>query len=341
MREQDAKAALAAAEAAQTAIPNDRQLLSALAAAQAAAGNTNAAVELYRRVVQSDPRSSAALVRLAQAQAANRDISGGIETARKATLLQPGDANAWLTLARLMLAAGRPDDALKEARRLQQEAKGEAMGLMLEGEILGGQGKWTQAAAAYRKAFAAQPSPPVAARTYLVLRRSGANQEAAAFAEKWNRDHPQDVTVRIAAAEQSQLAKDARGAITQYRAALELDPDNVVVLNNLAWLLQQENDASAHEYAERAYRLAPFNAGVMDTLALTLLDKGETARGMQLLRMASNIAPRNSDIRLHLGRALATSGDKAAAQRELEPLLKLEAGSPVRTQAEQILSSAS
>jgi tetratricopeptide (TPR) repeat protein len=215
------------------------------------------------------------------------------------------------------------------------------MGLMLEGEILGGQGNWAPAAAAYRKAFAAQPSPAVAARTYLVLLKSGAAQEAASFADKWNREHPKDVTVRIAAAEQRQLAKDARGAITQYRAALELDPDNVIVLNNLAWLLQQEKDPSAHEYAERAFRLAPFNPGVMDTLALTLLSRGETARGVQLLQMASNLAPRNLEIRLHLGRALVSTGDKAGARRELEPLLKLEAGSPVRSQAEQILSSAS
>jgi tetratricopeptide (TPR) repeat protein len=215
------------------------------------------------------------------------------------------------------------------------------MGLMLEAEILGGQGKWTQAAAVYRKAFAAQPAPAVAARTYIVLRRAGAAQEAAAFADKGNREHPKDVTLRVAAAEQSQLAKDSRGAIAQYRAALELDPDNVVVLNNLAWLLQQEKDPAAYEYAERAYRLAPFNAGVLDTLALTLLGKGETGRGTQLLHMASNLAPRNLDIRLHLGRALAASGDKAGAKRELAPLLKLEAGSPARTQAEQILASAS
>jgi hypothetical protein len=79
----------------------------------------------------------------------------------------------------------------------------------------------------------------------------------------------------------------------------------------------------------------------MDTLAQTLIARGETARGTELLRMASNLAPRNDDIRLHLGRALAGAGDKAGAQRELAPLLKREAGSPARTQAEQILASAS
>jgi putative PEP-CTERM system TPR-repeat lipoprotein len=339
MRDRDVKAALAAAEAAQAALPSDPQVIAALATAQGAAGNTNAAVETFRRAAQAQPRSAEALVRLAQAQAANHDLNGGIDTARKATTLQPGDATAWLTLAKLMLAAGRPDDALAEARRLQQAPQGQAMGLMLEGEILAGQGKWPQAATAYRKAYAARPVPAIAGRAYSVLVRAGATQEAAAVAERWNREHPKDVTLRIAAAEQSQARKDVTAAVAQYRSALEIDPDNVIVLNNLAWLLQQNKDPAAYEYAERAYRLAPFSPAVLDTLGLTLIDKGDAARGTQLLRMASNLSPRSGDIRLHLGRALANGGDKSGARRELEPLLKLDAGSPLRSQAEQILAS--
>jgi Tfp pilus assembly protein PilF len=173
----------------------------------------------------------------------------------------------------------------------------------------------------------------------VLLSNAGDANGAAQFADKWNAAHPKDVSLRVAAAQISQLRNDNARAIAQYRAALEIDPNNVQVLNNLAWLLQQGKDASARDYAERAYRQAPLNPSVMDTLALTLLQSGDKARGTQLLRMASNLDPRNNEIRLHLVQALSTSGDKTGARREAEPLLKLDPAASARVEAEKALST--
>jgi Flp pilus assembly protein TadD len=77
----------------------------------------------------------------------------------------------------------------------------------------------------------------------------------------------------------------------------------------------------------------------MDTLGMALIDGGDLARGTQLLRMASNLAPRSNEIRLHLGAALVKSGDVAGARASLEPLTRLESPSPLRAEAEKVLSS--
>jgi len=127
--------------------------------------------------------------------------------------------------------------------------------------------------------------------------------------------------------------------VAQYRAALEIEPENVIVLNNLAWILNEAKDPAAKDFAERAYRAAPFNPSVMDTLGLILASGSDVARGTQLLRMASNLAPNDPQIRLHLGAAQAKTGDKTGARATLEPLTKLDAGSPVRVEAEKTLSS--
>jgi Tfp pilus assembly protein PilF len=224
---------------------------------------------------------------------------------------------------------------------MQKEQPDRPFGYALEAEILAAQKKWPDAAALYQKAYARAPVPGIAARTYIVLVSAGEANAAAQLADKWNAAHPKDVTLRVASAQMSQLRKDVPHAIAQYRAALEIDPNNVQVLNNLAWLLLQQGgqDAAAHDYAERAYRQTPMNPSVMDTLAMTLLKSGDKARGTQLLRMASNLDPRNSDIRLHLVQALSSSGDKSGARKEAQPLLKLAPSATARVEAEKLLST--
>ena len=103
-------------------------------------------------------------------------------------------------------------------------------------------------------------------------------------------------------------------------------------------MLAEAGDPKAREIAERAYRLAPFSPNVVDTLGWTLVRGGDVARGTQLLRLASNLAPGNDEIRMHLGRALVKSGDKEGARRALEPFTKLDAGTPLRVDAEKALA---
>ena len=335
----DKKGAVAAAEAAQAALPNDPQIAEAVGGAQIAAGNTNQALETFRRAAQAQPSNAQPLLRLAEVQAVTKDLDGAIISARKAVALQPGNAQAALLLAKLQLAAGHPDDALAEARRMQKEQPDKAVGYAFEGELWGLQKKFDQAVGAYRQALAKEPVPIVAGRLYALIVAAGKNAEADAFAAQWNREHPKDATVLVQAGQLAQARKDTKTAVARYRAALELDADNVVVLNNLAWLLGEAKDPSAREFAERAYRVAPFNPNVMDTLGWTLVNGDDLARGTQLLRMASNLAPNDPDIRLHLGVAQVRSGDKTGARATLEPLRNLDAAAPARVEAEKTLST--
>jgi Flp pilus assembly protein TadD len=77
---------------------------------------------------------------------------------------------------------------------------------------------------------------------------------------------------------------------------------------------------------------------VIDTLGWALVRTGDTKRGVELIHAASNLAPTNSEIRLHLATAMIKAGDKVGARRELETLLsKLEKSSPLRAEAEKLL----
>ncbi|MCB1966563.1 MAG: tetratricopeptide repeat protein, partial [Candidatus Accumulibacter sp.] len=92
------------------------------------------------------------------------------------------------------------------------------------------------------------------------------------------------------------------------------------VLNNLAWVAAQQKDPKAMEYAEKANKLAPNQAPLMDTLGVLLVDQGDKARGLGLLKEAVALAPQAGQIRLNYAKALIKAGQKSEARKELEQL---------------------
>jgi tetratricopeptide (TPR) repeat protein len=267
-----------------------------------------------------------------------KDYSGAAESARKALAVQPELLQAWGVIARAQAFAGQSAAALAEARKMQRDNPDNGLGFALEGEILGLQNKWSDAATVLSQGLAKQPTPLLARAVYMALQNAGKQAEAAAFADKWIRAHPNDATLQDLMAQLFQLAKNYPAAAVKYRAALEINPENPVALNNLAWILGEIGDPKAREVAERAYRLAPLSPNVVDTLGWTLLRGGDVNRGTQLLRLASNLAPGDDEIRMHYGRALVKSGDKESARRALLPFTKLDAGAPLRVDAEKALA---
>ncbi|MGH7341706.1 MAG: tetratricopeptide repeat protein, partial [Candidatus Rokuibacteriota bacterium] len=96
-------------------------------------------------------------------------------------------------------------------------------------------------------------------------------------------------------------------------------------------------DPGALDHAEKAYRLAPDNAAVADTLGWILVERGDTKRGLELLGKATAAAPNALEIRLHYAKALARAGDKAGARRELELVRQGPDQSPLKAEAEALL----
>jgi putative PEP-CTERM system TPR-repeat lipoprotein len=338
-RQGDSRTAIASAQAALAAVPNDLQLTDALGASQAAGGDLAQAADTFKRLVQLQPQNPAALLRLASVQMAAKDYAGAVDSSRRALALRTDLAVAWTTLAKGLLLSGKPDAAISEARKVQKEHPDKAFGYLLEGEVLAAQKKWADAAKAYEAALARQDSSALVVKQYQALVSAGKAAEATALANKWAKAHADDATIPLLLAQQSQQRNDLDAAVAGYRRVLQIDSDNIIALNNLAWILSERKDPKGVEYAEEAHRLSPFNPNVLDTLGWSIAQTGDPKRGVQLLRMAHNIAPREADIRLHLAQALRESGDKEGARRELTELTKLETGSPVRAQAEKLLQA--
>jgi FimV-like protein len=75
----------------------------------------------------------------------------------------------------------------------------------------------------------------------------------------------------------------------------------------------------------------------MDTHGWILVQHGDVAQGLALVRKASILAPQEPDIQLHLAKALLKSGDKAGAKTELEKLAAQTNPSAARAEAQTLL----
>ena len=318
----DSKNAVAAAQEALSALPERAEVIDAAGRAYQAAGETHQALTLYRKLASLQPGSPQPYLRIADVYVATKNREGAIEALQKALSIKSDLLEAQRGLVALNVDAGRHRDAMSIAREVQKQRPKEAIGHALEGDIHASQKKWSEAAAAYREGLTKASSTELAARLHAALAASS-SAEAERFAAAWLRDHPKDGAFRLYLAQAAGARKDYAGAAQHYRKLLDAQPNNAIVLNNLAWTESQLKDPKALEHAEKANELAPNHPAIMDTLGVMLVDRGDTARGLELLRKASTMAPQAAAIRLNLAKALIKAGQKDAARKELDELAKL------------------
>ena len=335
----DAKSALTAAQAANAAIQNEPRILDSLGLAQLAAGETNQAIETFNKFASAQPESPLPQLRLAAASYAAKQVDAPIAALRKALAIKPDLLEAQRGIVTMQIAAGKPEEALKEAKAVQQARPKEAVGFAMEGDVLESQKRLADAAKAYAEGNRRQPNADLVVKQIQLSEAAGLWTEARAAATKWLNENPNDPTVRFHLATTAMQNKDLKGAVVAYKDILKKQPDHLGTLNNLAWALGELKDPSAVGYAEQAYKIAPTNAGVLDTYGWLLISNGKDTRGVELLTQAVTNAPTDIEMRVHLAKALVKTGDKVGAKRELEAAVKLGGNSPMRADIDQLLRS--
>ncbi len=319
--QRDGKAALAAAQTAAGVAPNDPRVLAALSRAQEAAGEYYQAVESLQRLAGLQPESAQPLQQLAALHLRQRQPERALEVLRRAQRIAPDNGQVRLAMSAALLVAGRPDDALKEARATQTAFPRLAAAHALESEVHASRRDWPRAERAVREAIRLEPRAGVhAIRLHAVLIAAGKMADAGNHARRWLAEHPRDLPMRMHLADLALRAKDYRSAHALYLQAIEIAPDNPIALNNLAWVAGELGDARALEYAERALKLAPNSASILDTMGVLLVKRAEAQRGLEYIERARGIEPARAEFQLSRARALIALGRKDDARRELEAL---------------------
>lgn len=339
LRTRDAKKALAAAQEAASALPERPEILDALGRSQQAAGDNNQALLTYKQLAGLQPKSPQPYLRMAEIQLAGKDKDAAARSLGKALALKPDLVEAQRGLVMLDLDAGKFQEAIARAREVQRQRPKEAIGYILEGDIGAARQSWGDATAAYRAGLKQTPASELAIKLQMALQAQGNNAEAERLAAAWLKDHAKDVAFRFYLGDNAGRRKDYQKAAAYYQSILDTQPNNAIVLNNLAGVTTQYDKSKALEYAEKANRLAPNQPAIMDTLAVLLADQGEASRAVELLQKAVRLAPQASPIRFNYAKVLAKTGNKAEARRQLEELAKLGDRFPAQGEVAQLMKT--
>ena len=285
-------------------------------------GQGEAAVAAFRQAATGDPERAERWLNLGRAEAAAGHLAGARESLQRALRLAPGAAPTLATLAQVELELGAFEAARDHARALQRAQPQAAEGYRIEADVSAAEGEWRDADRLYVSAYERRPEFDTAFRSYQARREAGIAEPAALLA-RWAQRRPEDSRARLLLAQQLQAEGAAAAAVREYRAVIQRDPDNVVALNNAAWLLGEAGEPDQGlEYATRALAQAPEAAPVLDTYGWLLVQSGRVVDGLSYLERAVALAPRAPELRLHLGRAQVQAGQRAAARQTLGGLLE-------------------
>ncbi len=328
--------ALAIAKEAFSANPNSPEALSLLGSAQMAIGDKTGSLTSFLKVSEMAANSAEAFYQLGVAQITASRTSEGRASFEKALSLQSDHAGALDGLLLLEVADRKFDRALRLTQDFQAKNPQSPIGFIREGDMRFGQKQYAQAAKAYEQGLSKADDLKVFAKMFRALVSAGneklADQKLSAVLTRF----PKDVGLRSIAAEHYQTVGRYADSLRLYEELLQTQPNNPAYLNNMAVLYQRTKDARALQVAEQAYKLAPDNVGIMDTLGWILVDHGQVARAIKLLKQAATQEPRALSTRYHLAVALSKAGNKAEAKRELESLLKMKEGFPEEQEARKL-----
>ncbi len=330
--------ALQVAESLQTAFPQDIGVLEAVGLSELATGQHDLAQLSFRHMATLASYNSRRLLQIARLQLRAGDPRSAYWSLYKAAEADPADPAGQLLLGTMELQLGKTQEAGERADALQNAHPQRYEAQVLSGELALHEGRFEAALQAFEAAHRLNPSTLTLNGLYRALQRSGNPGKALDLLEDWVRKQPGDRASRHKLASALARARRHREAMEHYQLLLRDKPEDPFLLNDLALLRQATGTTGALEAAQLAYRLAPQEPRLADTLGWILVASGDPQQGLRYLREAVSRLADDPEIRYHIAAALQALGKVQDAQRELA--LALDGGRDFtgRADAESLLT---
>lgn len=315
-----------------SSFPKDPAVLRLLGGAQFATGKIHNAIDTFKQLVEL--RESAELLHiLGEAQRAAKQLDDARVSYSRALKINPDYFPSEVAQIKLDITSMNYDQALENAGSLQKKYPDSPIGYELAGAIYTAQKQYEHAIPLFEKAIQIGPNAKLVIQLSQLYGLAGNTERGLDILREWGRKKPDDVTIHSALAMSLQTKNMIDAAMAEYKKVLELDPNHITSLNNLAWLYSEKGDSQAVNLGRRAYELAKNRYEIVDTYGWILVQTDKFIEGEKILREAVVLAPEHQEVIYHLGYSLHKLGRNDKAQAMLRRAIRV---APESTLAQKI-----
>ncbi len=294
--------------------------------------------------LKGNPNSAEALFQLGLLNLAQKKLDQSEAAFTKMRNIVPGDSRPVFGLAEVSFARGDSAGALRLLQdQVDKFPERTDFRLALANSLLRAS-RFQEAIGQYKYLLSKDPqSASLHLRIGETYRRSGDLKASVEHFEKARSLAPKDPQASLYLAISYDTGGRRNDAKPLYEEVLNEQPDNVVALNNLAFILAEEGQDldRALTLAQRAKQRAPNNDDVADTLGWIYIKKNLPNSAVSIFQDLVKKQPDRSTFLYHLGLALKQKGDLSDARKNFDTALKKNPSKDEEQQIKQIISSMS
>ena len=279
-------------------------------------GETDLAVQQYKRILQKYPQNKRAIAGLKALQRPER-----IKKAANPQVSQE-QFNGLITLYN----QGKLKQALDAGEALEKQFPSTPYIPNLLGAVNAGLGRLEQAVANFEKALAIKPDYAEAYNNMGSALKDKGESDAAIESYKKALKIKPDYAEAYNNMGNALLDKgEPDPAIESYKMALKIKPDYAGAYNNMGNALKDKGEPDpAIESFKKALKIKPDYAEAYNNMGNALLDKGDPEAAIESYKMAIKIKPDHADAYNNMGAALKDKEESGAAIESYKKALEIK-----------------
>ena len=322
-------------------VAQERMIQTRLANGDVAGARADA--EAYAQQQPQSHRPHLFLARIAMKQndldEARTQFGEAEERLHEALAEEPDNLELQVLMIDALMGQGKLEEADVLLTALPPDLVNDPGALLARGRIALAEDRPAEAEPLLRRALTESPNSMTLLWLSGAIGAQGRVDQAINLLTEWLADNPADVLVRNELASIYVRLGREEEAREEYQRVVERGPDNVFVLNNLAWLLREDDPQQALEHIKRARELSPRNPRIIDTQAMIQLEIGEIQEALSLNQAALDLAPEAPDLLYNRALILHANGESDEAYDILQTLAGAEnAAYPQKEQARALLA---
>ncbi len=314
---------------------NDKSLLLLKARAEAARSPV-LAIPTLKALRELDPNDADIVVHLANTYSAANQFQEAVNLLKTQLVSCSGTPDERKINIALAVALHKNGDKPKSQEifdSLHQSAPNDPSPLLAQVQLLKGEKLWdelTQKVIHWCQSHTEDIYTPITIASDLAASESSQAKKIAEDLLRRVLDHdPNSLPATTMLAMLLHTTGRSAESVPLYRQIIALQSDNVIAINNLAWILCEEHNKfqQAFELVQRGLKIAPNYVDLIDTRGVVYYKLGQYDKAIQdftrCLEMYPDGTPATTASYLHLGRAFASLGQKDKAVENLKKTLEL------------------